>query len=144
MVNKSISVLFHTIRKAGIGYFLMLFAMPAVQATEANPFSDDPQAEIEGGNIFGQYCQACHNTRGHGGKCPQLVRGAWGPAGANSDTYMFEIIAHGRPNTQMGAFSGALSEDQIWKVVSFLRAEAVRIKEADATKKKNPEEDLWY
>ncbi len=120
------------------------FAAERNDTGDINPFAGNLHAALEGANIFGRFCQACHNTRGHGGKSPQLVRGAWGPGGANSDALMFEIIANGRPNTQMGSFSGALSAEEIWKVVTFLRAEAVRVQAAEAATPDNPEEDLWY
>ncbi|MCB1930239.1 MAG: cytochrome c [Rhodocyclaceae bacterium] len=103
-----------------------------------------PEAERAGEELFGRNCQQCHNSRGHGGKCPQLVRGAWGPGGANSDRYMFETIADGRPNTQMGAFGKTLSSQEIWQVVAFLRAEARRVAEADRKRTADPESDLWY
>jgi len=105
---------------------------------------DQPGAAQEGEALFGRICQQCHNTRGHGGKCPQLVRGAWAPGGANSDQLMFDTIAHGRPNTQMGAFSGMLSDEQIWQIVTFLREESVRVKAAEAKRPKDAESDLWY
>ncbi|MCB1958082.1 MAG: cytochrome c [Rhodocyclaceae bacterium] len=103
-----------------------------------------PEAERAGEELFGRNCQPCHNTRGHGGKCPQLVRGAWGPGGANSDQFMFDTITHGRPNTQMGAFGQALKPEEIRQIVAFLRAEARRVAAADGMKKKDPEADLWY
>lgn len=103
-----------------------------------------PEAERAGEELFGRNCQQCHNTRGHGGKCPQLVRGAWGPGGANSDRFLFETIANGRPNTQMGAFGKALSAPEIWQIVAFLRAEASRVAAADRQRKADPEADLWY
>lgn len=113
-------------------------------AGRENPFAGAPEAERAGEELFGRNCQQCHNTRGHGGKCPQLVRGAWGPGGANSDGFMFETISKGRPNTQMGAFGAALSGDQIWQIISFLRAEAQRVAAAEKNRKASPESDLWY
>ncbi|HKX94069.1 MAG TPA: cytochrome c [Methylibium sp.] len=85
----------------------------------------------QGEELFGRNCQLCHNSRGKGGKGPQLVKGAWGPGGANSDDYMFQVIKNGRPNTQMGGFGGALSDDEIRTVIAFLRAEAVAVKAAE-------------
>lgn len=85
----------------------------------------------QGEELFGRNCQLCHNSRGKGGKAPQLVKGAWGPGGANNDDYMFQIIKNGRPNTQMGGFGGALSDAEIRTIVAFLRAEAVTVKAAE-------------
>jgi cytochrome c oxidase cbb3-type subunit 3 len=87
-----------------------------------------PDIERQGEELFGRNCQLCHNSRGKGGKAPQLVKGAWGPGGANSDEYMFHTIKNGRPNTQMGGFGGALSDAEIGVIVAFLRAESVRVK----------------
>ncbi|MCB1909007.1 MAG: cytochrome c [Rhodocyclaceae bacterium] len=103
-----------------------------------------PEGERAGEELFGRNCQQCHNTRGHGGKCPQLVRGAWGPGGANSDRFMFETISNGRPNTQMGAFGKAMSAPEIWQIVAYLRAEAKRVAAAEGARKNDPEGDLWY
>jgi mono/diheme cytochrome c family protein len=114
----------------------------AMDTGAANPLAGDSAAAAKGEELFGRNCQQCHNSRGKGGKGPQLVRGAWGPGGANSDNYMYGIIAGGRPGTQMGAFSLSLSQEEIWQIVTFLRAEAKRV--AAAQKNKKEEDDLWY
>lgn len=104
------------------------------QATDpaAAPAAAAPaDLERQGAELFGRNCQLCHNSRGKGGKGPQLVKGAWGPGGANSDEFMFNTIKNGRPNTQMGGFGGALSDDEIRVIVAFLRAESVRVKAAE-------------
>lgn len=62
-----------------------------------NPLAGDSVAAGKGEELFARNCQQCHNSRGKGGKCPQLVRGAWGPGGANSDGFMYRIIAGGGP-----------------------------------------------
>lgn len=97
-----------------------------------NPLAGDSVAAGKGEELFARNCQQCHNSRGKGGKCPQLVRGAWGPGGANSDGFMYRIIAGGRPGTQMGAFGNHLTNEEIWKIVTFLREEARRVKAASA------------
>lgn len=96
-----------------------------------NPLANDPKAAQAGEELFGRNCQQCHNSRGKGGKAPQLLRGAWGPGGANSDEFMFNTIKNGRPNTQMGGFNGSLSDAEIGVIVAFLRAESVRVKASD-------------
>lgn len=112
-------------------------------ATSANPLAGNVAAARKGEELFGRNCQQCHNTRGHGGKCPQLVRGAWAPGGPNSDRFMFDTISKGRPNTQMGSFGLALSEEEIWQIVTFLREEAVRVK-ATARKAADDDDASWY
>lgn len=102
-------------------------------ATEPHtPYAGQAPAAAEGEALFGHYCQQCHNSRGKGGKAPQLIKGAWGPGGAHSDAFMYRVIAGGRPGKSMGAFGGTLSSDQIWQIVTFLRQEAKRTKAAEA------------
>jgi len=96
-----------------------------------------PAIESQGEELFGRNCQLCHNSRGKGGKAPQLLRGAWGPGGANSDEFMFNTIKNGRPNTPMGGWIGALSEAEIWVIIGFLRAESLRAKASDRKKVKD-------
>ncbi len=106
----------------------LLFISTLCFATE-----DEKELSIENGQeLFGRTCQQCHNSRGIGGKCPTLVRGAWAPGGANSDQFMFDIIHDGRAGTQMGAFGGVFSDEEIWAMIKYLRYEADRIKTSDA------------
>lgn len=107
---------------------IVIGSAAAHAAAEPGPPDGPPDALRQGEELFGRNCQQCHNSRGKGGKAPQLVRGAWGPGGANSDDQMFQIIKNGRPNTQMGGFGGSLSDAEIRAIIGFLRAEAVRVK----------------
>ena len=106
-----------------------------------NPFSGNPDAARKGEELFGRNCQQCHNSRGKGGKGPQLIRGAWSPGGANTDLYMYTTIAGGRPGTQMGGFGTSPAAEDIWQIVSFLRMEAQRVKVVDSKAKQD--DDAW-
>ena len=108
---------------------------PAGAATESDA--------SKGEELFGRNCQQCHNSRGKGGKGPQLVKGAWGPGGANSDDYMYKIISEGRANTQMGGFGPALKPEEIRQIIAFLREEAKRVQAADR-KAATQDEGQWY
>ena len=105
-----------------------------------NPYAHRENAIKRGGVIYAGNCGLCHNGGGIGGKCPQLIRGAWAPDGPNSDRVMFNIISNGRPGTPMGAFKKHLSERQIWEIIAYLRNEAKKY----AEKQKNePEEEVF-
>ena len=124
-------------RLAGALLACSLSGLCLAQATEpaAMPASTvAPAIDSQGEELFGRNCQLCHNSRGKGGKAPQLLRGAWGPGGANSDEFMFNTIKTGRPNTQMGGWIGALSDTEIRVIIGFLRAESVRAKASDRKK----------
>lgn len=122
---------------AGIGCAMLVVGdSTCIAATQddylVNPYApNDQQAIARGGELFGHNCQQCHNSRGKGGKAPQLIRGAWGPGGANSDAYMFNTINAGRKDTEMGSWGLSLPPDDIWAIITFLRAEAVKAKIAD-------------
>jgi mono/diheme cytochrome c family protein len=114
---------------AALGAALLMCAATAASAEEvASPLAHARAAAANGEELFGRNCQQCHNSRGKGGKAPQLVRGAWGPGGANSDDFMYRTIAGGRQGTQMGAFGGNLASEEIWQIVAFLREESRRVK----------------
>jgi mono/diheme cytochrome c family protein len=99
--------------------------VPAEYAGKTNPFG--PEAADEGAKIFKTNCETCHGPQGHGD----------GPAGQSldpkpkdlaelqkiaGDDYLFWRISEGKPGTSMVAWKGILSEEQIWQVVSFIRA----------------------
>lgn len=139
----SVSAMIVALGLAGIAHAFGVPSGDSATPAAANPFAGSIEEARKGEELFGRNCQQCHNTRGHGGKCPQLVRGAWAPGGANSDHFMFDTIAKGRPNTQMGAWGEALSQSEIWQIITFLRAEALRVKASDGRKKIDDDES-WY
>ncbi|WP_424192254.1 c-type cytochrome [Ampullimonas aquatilis] len=107
-------------------------------ASSANPLAGNPTAARQGEELFGRNCQQCHNSAGKGGKGPQLIKGAWGPGGANSDAFMFKTISEGRPNTQMGGWGGSLKPEEIWQIVTYLREEAKRVKQSEKAEEVDP------
>ena len=79
-----------------------------------------------GAEIFKDNCVPCHGATGHGD----------GPAGTSlaphpanlaelaprvEDDYLFWRISTGRDGTAMIAWSGVLTDAQIWDVVAFIR-----------------------
>jgi mono/diheme cytochrome c family protein len=99
--------------------------VPAEYAGKSNPLGAD--AAAQGAKIFQTNCQMCHGPQGHGD----------GPAGGSldpkpknlaifqksaADDYLFWRISEGKPGTSMVAWKGILTEEQIWQVISFIRA----------------------
>lgn len=116
----------------GLGLPLLASAFgPGGASAPGSAATVTPELLRQGEELFGRNCQLCHNSRGKGGKAPQLVRGAWGPGGANSDEFMVSVIRNGRPGTQMGGWSGSLSDTEIRTIVAFLRTESLRVKDAE-------------
>ncbi|MBT4126113.1 MAG: c-type cytochrome [Chloroflexi bacterium] len=93
-----------------------------------NPFPPTAESVAIGGPAYATACVACHGAGGLGD----------GPAGAglpktpadllihvplHSDTILFEFIDHGIPQAGMPGQAGVLTEDEMWHLVNYLRAE---------------------
>jgi len=87
---------------------------------QANVRLTDPQFIAEGARLFATTCgnAYCHGTGGAGGGAPRLRGKDLEPA------YVFRAISHGIPGTSMPSFKSELSEEQIWKLVAFIVADA--------------------
>ena len=81
---------------------------------------------VTGREIYSNTCLRCHGIDGKGTMGLQLVPK---PADLTSpgiqgrlDASLFKRIHDGKPNTAMGAWSTALSDDEIWDVLAYVRA----------------------
>ena len=63
---------------------------------------------------YGSKCYICHHSAGARG--PNLF------ASKLSDEQFLETVTNGRPNTQMPAFGGRLSTDEIWQLHAFIKS----------------------
>jgi putative heme-binding domain-containing protein len=104
--------------------YLALFLAGAVYAASAqappkNPLGTGPQVVADGHAIFNRTCTACHGMDGgEGERAPALV-------GERrffrlSESSLYDVVKHGIPGTAMPALS--LPDDDIWKIVVFIRA----------------------
>lgn len=80
---------------------------------------------VTGREIYTNTCIRCHGIDGKGAMGLQLVPK---PADLTSpaiqsrlDASLFKRIHDGKPNTAMGAWSTALSDDEIWDVLAYVR-----------------------
>lgn len=106
------------------GLVILVFTSAVCFAQQANPFGGDPNAVAEGGAAFRPWCTPCHGVRGEGGRGPDLTRGVYFAGDKDSD--LFRAIANGVPGTSMAGFEGDLREDDIWRIVAFIRSLARR------------------
>jgi cytochrome c oxidase cbb3-type subunit 3 len=86
---------------------------------DRGPYDYNAYAISEGKILFNQFnCSGCH-AHGGGGMGPPLMDAEWiyGSQSAN----IFATIAEGRPNG-MPAFRERLSNDQIWRLVAYVRS----------------------
>ncbi|MCP9440929.1 MAG: cytochrome c [Nitrospira sp.] len=80
---------------------------------------------VSGREIYVNVCSRCHGVDGKGVRGIRLVSP---PADLTSadvqgrlDGALFKRIHEGKPNTPMGAWQHALSDEEIWDVVAYLR-----------------------
>lgn len=106
---------------------------PSEYAKLTNPFTGDAAALAAGQTIFNTNCMTCHGAQGQGDG-PTSV--ALNPKPANladrqmmdmlSDGYLFWRVSEGGAmapfNSAMPSWKAALSEEQRWQVISYVRS----------------------
>jgi putative heme-binding domain-containing protein len=81
--------------------------------------AQDPNALAEGQALFRGLCTGCHGGTGRGGKGPDLTDNRW--IHGSSDQDIARCIHDGVPKTTMKKLGDALKDDQIKKVVAYIR-----------------------
>jgi cytochrome c oxidase cbb3-type subunit 3 len=85
-----------------------------------DPYIHDQVALAEGRRLFDWYnCSGCHGGHGGGGMAPSLRDPVW--LYGNSDAHIFASIAEGR-SKGMPAWGTKIPEDQIWKLVAYIKS----------------------
>ena len=101
----------------------MLLAVSAATAQgqdlKTSPFRGDPKSIDAGKASFRLRCSACHGIHAEGGRGPALNRGEF--ATGDTDLAIYRVIANGVPGTEMPPFGRRSTEENIWRVVSYLR-----------------------
>jgi glucose/arabinose dehydrogenase len=79
------------------------------------------QNKMSGKDLYIKYCATCHGKDMDGGMAKSLTEGVW-QFGAN-DAEIFKHIEEGLPKRGMPAFQASLSEEDIEKIIVFIRKE---------------------
>nr|UXE45359.1 hypothetical protein Hi04_10k_c4711_00005 [uncultured bacterium] len=111
---------------------------PATSAS--NPAAATPDAIATGKRLYDANCAACHGNRAQGAvkagitisileeqrgkQPPDLTDDQWDHG--SSDGEIFTSIKRGLPPSMMPGFGGALSDDDIWRIVHYLRTVSVK------------------
>jgi mono/diheme cytochrome c family protein len=82
----------------------------------ANPFAGDATVIAEGRRLYRSTCYICHADTGSRG--PNLRRSKL------KGQQFLRIVMNGRKGTQMPAWKGKLSEEEMWKILAFIEAPA--------------------
>ncbi len=103
--------------------FSLLFFNETVRAEEAAELLKEENL-VHGAELYSTNCVACHGVNGEGIVGPALNNKAL--LEAAGDNVLFATIQIGRPNTKMPAwgqaYGGALTDQEIYNLVSFIRA----------------------
>lgn len=107
-----------------------LFAGTAARAEKLeNPFGLDAAAAAEGRRLYDALgCVACHGNNARGAVGPDLTDNEW--LRAPSDEMIFNVIKNGRSGTLMSPFKDSARDEEIWQLVTYLRDEHRKRKEA--------------
>lgn len=93
---------------------------------QTDPFTiafDAIEGDTEiGKSIYADTCASCHGENGEGGTGTALGNQAM--LSLTTDKFIRYAIEHGRDGTEMAAFGGVLSEEEIDAVTAFLRSRA--------------------
>jgi putative heme-binding domain-containing protein len=74
----------------------------------------------EGQALFRGLCSGCHGGAGRGGKGPDLTDNRW--IHGSTDQDIASVIQNGVPKTTMKKLSDSLKQDQIRKLIAYIRS----------------------
>lgn len=97
----------------------MLAPLSHGQKLDRSPFHGDPTSIGVGKATFRLRCSACHGIGAEGGKGPPLNRGEFSVGETDLDIY--RVIANGVPGTEMPAYRSRSTEENLWRIVAYLR-----------------------
>ena len=84
------------------------------------PGAEKQAALEEGQALFRGLCSGCHGGAGRGGKGPDLTDDRW--IHGSSDEDIARVIRNGVPRTTMKKLGDALKEEQIRKLILYIRS----------------------
>jgi len=101
---------------------------PETIATASNPIPASAESLAAGGEIYAANCARCHGVEYQGdgpdaGTLPTRPVDLVLHFPQHSDGQHYAVISNGRPASGMPAWEGLLTEEQIWHVINYLRAE---------------------
>ncbi|MBI3988927.1 MAG: c-type cytochrome [candidate division NC10 bacterium] len=99
-----------------------MHAQADAPSSGTNPFAGDAQAARQGERLFKSFCGPCHGYDAKGGQGPDLTDEVWAHGG--SDQEIFRTIHDGVPGTRMREFGSVLTDEELWKLVTFIRSRA--------------------
>lgn len=101
---------------------ICLFLVATCNAQNVNPVASDPGAAETGRWTFRIFCAPCHGIRAEGGRGPDLTLGTYSAGDRDAD--LFRVISRGVPGTEMAGYAGRVKDEEIWRLVAYIRSVA--------------------
>ncbi len=103
-----------------LAYILCIAALcPAQDVTPVADHSGDAET---GRWTFRIFCAPCHGIRADGGRGPDLTLGTYSAGDRDED--LARVISRGVPGTEMAAYAGRVSDEEIRRLVAYIRSVA--------------------
>lgn len=101
---------------------------PESVALSTNPIAPTEASLAQGAQIYATNCATCHGEEFDGSGpgaagLPAAVANLVLHFPQHSDGQHFAVISQGRPASGMPAWDGALTDEEIWNVINYLRVE---------------------
>jgi cytochrome c oxidase cbb3-type subunit 3 len=128
--------------------FLAVLALSSLCAGQddkpaGNPFAGDSAAVETGRMLFRMSCAGCHGLHAKGGRSgPDLTRGGF--SGGDSDADLRRVISNGVPGAEMPSFRAEMDDDDLWRLVSYVRSVRERGASAPITGNQTGGEKLFW
>lgn len=102
---------------------VLAVALAFGQSERRNPFAGDKDAIEAGKGMFRIYCAPCHGIKAQGGRGPDLTLGVY--TAGNRDQDLFDVVASGVSGTEMPGSIERFGDAGVWRLVAYIRSEAV-------------------
>lgn len=89
-----------------------------------NPFAGNAAEADAGRGLFRIMCGPCHGIKAQGGRGPDLTLGVYNAG--NTDRDLYRVIASGVSGTEMPAYGSRIGDDNVWRLVTYIRSVANR------------------
>ncbi|HEY6004990.1 MAG TPA: c-type cytochrome [Anaeromyxobacter sp.] len=92
------------------------------EAKKLNPYTGNEEAIREGRKLYLRYgCAGCHGVGGGGGMGPAVTDDEW--KFGSDDEVLMKLVKGEIPEQRMPKVFGALTEDEIWKILAYVRSQ---------------------
>jgi mono/diheme cytochrome c family protein len=105
--------------------------VPAAYRTARNPMTKTPDTILQGSALYAENCASCHDASGlgHGEvglalyPSPALLAHLIRMPDTVDEYLLWAISDGGKPfGTKMPAFKNTLTEEEIWQIITYMRA----------------------